>query len=573
LTDYANPTVLGLLQHCEALQGRSEGDASTIFLSYAGEDFEYVELLRKNLAPSLDLLKRKGVALTIWEYADRRSGTQPGNHFPTAIAEAMWGCRAAIVVWSQDYVRSDYCYSMELPFLLWRWKHSNLRVFLVRVNATTVDGEAVSFPTFRGVSGSIDLLHIVDDRNPALMPLNDPSTTMMLERLWRSDPGATKERIARFVVSICDLLQRDHQGAAVSQADASTGSSTAALPWKPEARTQATNGVTPRVVSRRAVVAALLLAMCLAVGVYSGRAAWNRLTGADVALALCDAAATSPSDPAARRGQGGVLSDALDTRQIPNCEKAVSLAPGVTRYDFQLGRLYEKAERFNDAILAYKSAADGGNALAANNLGSMYRESPALFEGRSDDLGCSGKSACDNKAMSLFAKANDGENVIALFNAALMYQDRRGVSDRRDDLGCGSDADCDRHARDLLQRAAALGDLDSSVELARVYLNWMARSDKEAPGVMALAPCGSRFDCGASAVSTLREAAGQGKAEAQFLLGQVYENQSGVLGAPPPAGCATAADCARDAIEWYTKAASSNPEAAARLKVLSAAMH
>jgi len=144
-------------------------------------------------------LSRNGEAFSVWEYADAQAGTKPGEAFRATIAENMWRARAAFVFWSQDYVASDDCYVFELPFLLWRLKYSNFKVFVIRVNATSVDDVPIAPPPYLGVQGVVDLQQIIDDRNPNLMPLGEPNARLLLAPLVQNDDEVNALRKVRVV--------------------------------------------------------------------------------------------------------------------------------------------------------------------------------------------------------------------------------------------------------------------------------------------------------------------------------------------------------------------------------------
>jgi TPR repeat protein len=93
---------------------------------------------------------------------------------------------------------------------------------------------------------------------------------------------------------------------------------------------------------------------------------------ADDATRTCDTLAASPFDKTRPAGVAGVAEGRVDTlRAIPACERAVADHPS-PRLQFQLGRSYLDAERFDDAARVTKLAADQGFAPAQAALGSFY---------------------------------------------------------------------------------------------------------------------------------------------------------------------------------------------------------
>jgi TPR repeat protein len=553
---------LDWLRHCAEESGVGEGDSSMVFLSYAGADHRYVKLLRKNLDRPLANLSRNGEAFSVWEYADAQAGTKPGEAFRATIAENMWRARAAFVFWSQDYVASDDCYVFELPFLLWRLKYSNFKVFVIRVNATSVDDVPIAPPPYLGVQGVVDLQQIIDDRNPNLMPLGEPNARLLLAPLVQKDEALAQQRLARYVGAVCELLSRQEgvERAGHGPARASEPARTVVHVEKPS----------PPVARGWKVPAALALAVGLGAAAYVAVSAWRGAAPSKEALALCDDAAMSPDDPA-RQGHAGVAFDRLDPARIPVCEQAVALAPTTARYRRQLGRLLESAGRRDEAIASYKRAFDDGDRGAANNLGILYEYSPDAFLRRGDDLACSTRQACDEQALTWFAKSQEGASSSALYNMALMYRDRRGVLDRHDALACGSPAECDSRARDLFVRAASKGNTQAPLELGLLYAKWGLLLAGPTPASNVGAPCASKSDCAASAQALLFPAANAGDADAQFALGGLYERYIGFFGEGPPNGCADARACDRLAMQWYAKAAPRKPAAADGLKRLTAA--
>ncbi|MGU3496148.1 caspase family protein [Xanthobacteraceae bacterium A53D] len=136
---------------------------------------------------------------------------------------------------------------------------------------------------------------------------------------------------------------------------------------------------------------------------------------ADPKVADCDELAADANDPDKPADVKGVRFGRIDTRDaIAACRAAAQAHPDLRRLSFQLGRALDKAERYKDALTAYRAAAEAGSLAAQNNLATLYENGqgikPALGE-----------------AFTLYAKAAESGNVIAMTNAARMLQYGRGV--------------------------------------------------------------------------------------------------------------------------------------------------
>ena len=94
----------------------------------------------------------------------------------------------------------------------------------------------------------------------------------------------------------------------------------------------------------------------------------------------CDRLAASPHDPA-RRGEG-VPYAALDApAAIAACAAARDAAPEEPRFAFQLGRALAKAGRVEEALAAYRAAAERGHLAALHNVAQLYEEGLLPAEG------------------------------------------------------------------------------------------------------------------------------------------------------------------------------------------------
>lgn len=563
LIHLASKSVEDVLRFAAEESGWKEGDQPVVMVSYASADRGVVDLLRTNLDPALNGIDGGGHPYSAWDFAGRDEGTTLGGHFPSEIAEKMWRCRAAVVVWSQDYVRSEYCFKFELPFLLWRFVNTDLRFFLIRVNRSAVDKNPICTPAYRGGPIDVPLLEVTDDRNPNLMPLSDPSKGRWLGDLMHSEPPKAKERMATYVENMCRLIRRDE---AIRTGAAARDGDTGHRPPEQAVRPKTFIREPRPSAARRTILTGVggLIIAALAVG------AWTMFGGvpidADAARRACDAAAMSPEDPRAKGA--GVPFDALDPAHLPDCDRALAAAPADAALLFQTGRLLEKAGRERDAFEAYLRAWRGGLPLAANNIGVAYRDRSYVFRTLTGAHQCEDPTTCDRRALTWFASADDGRNAATAFNLAVMYEQRRGVEGRTDDLGC-TPATCEGRAVAHYRIAARLGDGEAAYRIARLA---DARADRLSRGeTVADDWCATEADCEGLAVTMAASAAAVGVAPAQAFLGTIYEGRKGVLGRPGPLGCETPLACDARAVEWYTAAAPSIPTAAARLEALSPA--
>jgi hypothetical protein len=139
------------------------GDQPLVMISYATEDQKWVEDLRAYLDPQIELLQDpKRQEYRLWNFADAKRGTTPGDEFPEIVAEKMWRCRAALILLSRDYFKSQYCKIVELPFLMWRREHHALMCLPLRLGALPVN--KVRLPSYEGTSRTVLIDDLIDDR-------------------------------------------------------------------------------------------------------------------------------------------------------------------------------------------------------------------------------------------------------------------------------------------------------------------------------------------------------------------------------------------------------------------------
>jgi hypothetical protein len=142
------------------------GDQPLVLISFASEDQKWVDDLRTFIDPKIDFLRAEdGQPYHLWNFSDVRRGTAPGDEFPEIVAEKMWRCRASILLFSSHYFRSQYCRSIELPFLLWRRDHHKLMCLPVRIG--TLPYDRIRVPNYECESRFVYLKELIDDRQAA----------------------------------------------------------------------------------------------------------------------------------------------------------------------------------------------------------------------------------------------------------------------------------------------------------------------------------------------------------------------------------------------------------------------
>ena len=138
------------------------GDQPLVLISFASADQKWVDDLRAFLDPKIELLRDNGHPYSLWNYSDAKRGTAPGDEFPEIVAEKMWRCRVAILLFSSSYFRSDYCKLIELPFLLWRRDHHGLMCLPIKLG--TLPFDKVQVPEYQCDTRFVHLNELIDDR-------------------------------------------------------------------------------------------------------------------------------------------------------------------------------------------------------------------------------------------------------------------------------------------------------------------------------------------------------------------------------------------------------------------------
>jgi len=162
-SSYERTTPEYWLHRVTAQRRLDAGDQPLVIVSYASEDQKWVEDLRAYLDPRIELLQDPmHQEYRLWNFADIERGTRPGDEFPEIVAEKMWRCRAALILLSRDYFKSQYCKIIELPFLMWRREHHGLMCLPVRLGALPVN--KVRLPSYEAASRSVVIDDLIDDR-------------------------------------------------------------------------------------------------------------------------------------------------------------------------------------------------------------------------------------------------------------------------------------------------------------------------------------------------------------------------------------------------------------------------
>lgn len=245
-------------------------------------------------------------------------------------------------------------------------------------------------------------------------------------------------------------------------------------------------------------------------------------------LALCDRVAADPADPDKPADVVGVRTIAPSdiATAIKYCGVAASRS---RRALYQLGRAYQAAQQWSNAISAYRKAIDKGSTTAMVELGVMYgtgngvpkdeAQARLLFERAAaagnprgvTNLAALGGGAppSDPQSRALFTKAAEAGSAEAQYQLGLMASD--GIGGPRDDVsartwferaaaqnhagalerlgafaqnGRGGPQDANA-AKAYYERAAALGNEDAKAALERARCRWVIR-DKRGSAVTTL---------------------------------------------------------------------------------------
>ena len=127
----------------------------------------------------------------------------------------------------------------------------------------------------------------------------------------------------------------------------------------------------------------------------------------------CDKHAASDVDP--QRKVTGVSFDKVNSDlAVPACEAAARQYPNSTRLLFQLGRAYQKANKFEAALQQYGKAAERGSALAQNNIAVLYESGLGVTQDY-------------EQAVTWYRRAAEQGLAAAQFILGVAYEKGRGV--------------------------------------------------------------------------------------------------------------------------------------------------
>jgi TPR repeat protein len=295
----------------------------------------------------------------------------------------------------------------------------------------------------------------------------------------------------------------------------------------------------------------------------------------------CDRLAQPPNMGSRYPPISGVAFEKVDGKVAEDaCERAIREFPGEARFNAYLGIALERLNRLDEARVAYRQAADQGNAVAQNNLGDIYADGRGVARNYAEALKWYHRAADQGSAQAQYGIGvmySFGFGVSKNYTEALKWyhlaadqgsaQAQNGIGVMYD-LGFGV-SENDTEAAKWYRLAADQGSHDGQVNLGGMYeigvgvpqsyaeaLKWyhLAADQGDAHAQNKL---GFLYAYGqgvpqsyAEALKWFRLAADQWNADAQAKLGLMYENGQGV----PP-------DYA-EAVKWYRLAAGQGEGAA-----------
>lgn len=135
----------------------------------------------------------------------------------------------------------------------------------------------------------------------------------------------------------------------------------------------------------------------------------------DPRVQRCDALAAGADDPDRPAAVTGIKLGRIESAAaIEACRPAAEAYPKLRRLFYQLGRAYDRADRFKEALAAYDQAAKAGSISAMNNLAALYENGQGVKRSQAE-------------AFRLYRQAGEGGNVVALANAARMLEYGNGI--------------------------------------------------------------------------------------------------------------------------------------------------
>ncbi len=553
---------------------------------------------------------------TLWDFASEGIGTRLGQHFPEQVAQKMWECRAAIIIFSQSYVNSPFCRDIELPFLLWRRRHHGTPLFILRVSATTRDGKKWRVPY-----GEPMLLEdLVDDRNPALGGAGVASTGLTLNKL--EGPQLT-ERLVAIAKGMEAQVQAIEQ-ARKAERKAAEAAETARL----EREATAAEALRVAKQAREAADAAESAR-------FAEEARQNReKTEAAKAQGTAEQARKDREAAEARR-----LSDqkthakepeqeGIPQPQVEPSEQGFNwrfiliclflFCAGISFVYLRVNDSIREAAAAADTAMNISEAATAEQTAAVAEEARKASEAAAAAKGAEEATAAQAEAAvaaesCDQAAMSPFdpratpdrpgvdlsqieatsvpvcrrAVELNAENVTLLFQfgrvlaangqyleamqtlraaagrgsveskntIGLLYSDHPEVFIAAKDIfRCSNTVDCDQKAVTWFASAANIWDAEAQANLGWMYANQRGVRDRTKGANL---NCTDYEDCDQQAVTWYAKAAEQGNALAQANLGWMYDSMRGVKGRTEGKhlNCSDNQDCFRQAVTWYAMAA------------------
>jgi uncharacterized protein len=272
-------------------------------------------------------------------------------------------------------------------------------------------------------------------------------------------------------------------------------------------------------VSRAAALSKACAASAVVAALIASDPASVRAQSAD--LALCDRVAADPTDPDKPADVRGVRD--IAPSDIATAIKYCRIAGAKPRRAlYQLGRAYQAAQQWQDAVGAYRKAIDRGSTTAMVELGVMYgtgngvpkdeAQARLLFEraaqggnprGVTNLAALSGGAPpSDPQSRALFTRAAESGSAEAQYQLGLMASD--GVGGPRDDVtarawfekaaaqnhagalermgafaqaGRGGPQDANA-AKAYYERAAALGNEEAKAALERARCRWVIKDKR-----------------------------------------------------------------------------------------------
>jgi TPR repeat protein/uncharacterized caspase-like protein len=216
----------------------------------------------------------------------------------------------------------------------------------------------------------------------------------------------------------------------------------------------------------------------------------------DQRVKRCDALAGAPFDPDRPKETKRVCGAKIDTgAAIKACTEAAAAFPKLRRLSYQLGRAHDYAGAYDEALAAYKIAADQGSAAALNNLATLHEYGQGVKKSMKE-------------AEALYRQAAEAGGVIAMSNLGRFLE--YGLAGRKDVA----------EAAQWYKKCADLGDPFCATKYANM--------------ILAKVP-GAEGD-GLQAILSVRKAADQGEVMAMTTMAVIVDMGFGAsAGASKPA--------------------------------------